>query len=98
MTAGPLDEVTVSSTPSPFEPRNKAIPSGHDMRAESVVCDATGRCRRMRRGLNSQVVEREQLRNAAKDHEHGNSKVHHATRHRQPLLHKYRTPGAIASA
>jgi hypothetical protein len=33
----------------------------------------------------SQVVEREELRDTAKDHKHGNREVHHATVHCQLL-------------
>lgn len=46
------------------------------------------RAKEMRRGTSgalrkrdSQVIEREQLRNTAKDHKHGDGEVHHATVH-----------------
>lgn len=51
---------------------------------DAMRCDNRGT--RLRLQGNSQIVEREELCDTAKDHEYGNSEVHHATMRRQSLI------------
>lgn len=51
------------------------------MQCDAIRSNARTVSSKRRRRSNSQIIEREQLRNTAKDHKHSNGEVHHATRH-----------------